>query len=194
MTPCSVIETIPTDRLAWPERQEPGLLRSFVQFLFQQVAISEVQNVKLFELVQESLRRSHVVTVTLQLSNNSSLPGNVLFSLSNVAPSLFKMRQYGVSGVHSRQRVSRSCGSGATARSSGECCSQKSSQKTQGYRILSRIMTITNLLAKAAQLRARGEEVLTQAETMRDPVARQSMIEIAQQYFDLAQRRLASAG
>jgi hypothetical protein len=70
------------------------LLGSLVQFFFQPVAISDVQRVKLFELVQQLLRRSRVVTVTLPLGDDLTLVGNMPLGFGNVPLGLRQMVQY----------------------------------------------------------------------------------------------------
>jgi hypothetical protein len=71
-----------------------GMLRSLVQFFFQPVAISDVQHVKLLELVQQLSRRSRVVTITLPLGDDLALVGNMPLGFGNVPLSLRQMVQY----------------------------------------------------------------------------------------------------
>jgi hypothetical protein len=75
-------------------RDARDLLRSLVQFFFQPVAIGDMQHVELLELVQQLLRRSRFVTVTLPLGDNLALVGNMPLGFGNVPPSLRKMVQY----------------------------------------------------------------------------------------------------
>jgi hypothetical protein len=78
------------------------LLRSLAQFFFKPVAISDVQHVKLLELVQQLLRRSRVVTVTLPFSDDLALVGNMPLGFGNVSLSLRQMVQYQGSVWHTR--------------------------------------------------------------------------------------------
>jgi hypothetical protein len=84
--------------MAWAEaalaRRVGKLLRSLGQFFFQPVAISDVQEVKLLELVQQLSRRSRVVTITLPLGDDLALVGNMPLGLGNVPLSLRQMVQY----------------------------------------------------------------------------------------------------
>jgi hypothetical protein len=95
------------------------LLRSLVQFFFQPVAISDVQHVKLLELVEQLLRRSRIVTVTLPFGDDLALVRNMPLGLGNVPLSLRQMVQYQGSVWHTGPTPAASSRSGALGKPAG---------------------------------------------------------------------------
>jgi hypothetical protein len=60
------------------------LLRSFVQFLFESVAFSDVQRANLLELIQQLLRHRCVVTVTFLFGDDLTFVGNMPLTFGDV--------------------------------------------------------------------------------------------------------------
>jgi hypothetical protein len=99
-----------------PVARRGRLLRSLVQFFLQPVAISDVQRVKLLELVQQLLRRRGVVTITLPLGDNLALVGNMPLRFGNVPLSLRQIVQYQGSVWHTWPTPDSCSRSGASKR------------------------------------------------------------------------------